>query len=152
MKLRFISGAFALAFLSLTACSNLKPTSVSFDDMCTLENHNKLVEVDGYLSIGPALMVKTVENKEITADLNFSQQQQGENYILATVKMGKGKNTMDEIKNNYTEESLKIRTNDGQTIGYQDPVTVTGILNVYDEGDSNPVTCFMEVRQINKAS
>lgn len=57
---------------------------------------------------------------------------------------------MDAIDtNNFTKDSLKFRTNDGKTLGDQDKVSLTGEVLSYQEQNSDEVTCFFTVKEIN---
>ncbi len=133
MSIRKLIILISLALL-LNACGGSEPPTKgelkTLETACDKANDGKRIAVEGYLMLP----------EEFTGDLSVmlrinSKPERGEQAIVATGinidKEGKkAPNTIDYLSSSYSDDDLKFRTADGQTLGYQDKVRVSGTMYI----------------------
>ena len=70
---------------------------------------------------------------------------------LRVDKERKAPNTMDNLPSSYSDASLIFRTNDGQTLGYQDKVHISGTVYFPASTATVEFTCGLDNPLIEKA-
>lgn len=142
--------AIIIAVFTFTACGE-KPIAVEYANLCQPENDKKTISVNGYLNTGTMMSYSTSGSSK-TASLNFSAEPKGEKFILATFPVGTGSNEMEELPRGFKKEDLKLKTNDGATVGMNDKVRLTGIATTKSDALNAAVQpCYLKVTQIDKA-
>jgi hypothetical protein len=122
-----------------------KPVAIEIANLCDKANNLKDVETTGFFSWGTNINC-TTGTKEIPAicQLHLSAAR-GRGSVQATVKVGTGPNTMNWPGLKYRPEQITVRDADGQQVREFVPVTVTGMMQIYN-------ACHFMVRTIRRAA
>ncbi len=139
--------------LIISACGEQPaPTQGELKTMevaCDKANEGKRIAVEGYLMLPDkvsgdfSVMLRLLDSPERVAQAN----------VAASVRIDKERkapNTMDNLSTSYSDADLKVRTADGQTIGYQDKVRVSGKMYFPSSTASVEFTCGLENPLIEK--
>lgn len=114
-----------------------KATEMDFQSAFTMDNNSKFVSIEGYLQL-PSMMFSFGESQTI----NFSQRpgQRSGDEISVSLSVGKCKNCMDKLAEEYDLDDLKVTANDGETIiKANQRVRITGKLTVRESpGTGSP--------------
>jgi starvation-inducible outer membrane lipoprotein len=108
----------------LAACAAEPPTAgelTAFGDACAKANDGKRVAVEGYL-----LLPDTFTESESVVLRLYEVLETDSAKIGVTVRFGTDPNRVENVPTEYTDDDLKIHTADGQVVGYQDKVRVSG--------------------------
>jgi hypothetical protein len=138
----------ALSF-SMTGCT--KPIPVDFGQVCTAENDNKYISVEGYLRTGASVLCSSHDGTR-ACGLELTDKPDGGSTINAYVEEGTGNSQMEPLPKGYSDDNLKIRTQDGSLVAPRERVrimgiakTATGIIN-----SATNTVCFIDVDSIEK--
>jgi hypothetical protein len=116
-----------------------KPVAIDIGNLCDKANNLKDVETTGSFSWGSYI-------QEIPAICHLQLSAAGgRGSVHATVKVGTGPNTMNWPGLNYRPEQITVRDADGQQVREYLPVTVTGMMQIYN-------ACYLMVRTIRRAA
>ena len=115
----------------MSACSGSTPPSKgepqTLETACDKANEGKRIAVEGYLMLPEQVTgdFSVVLRVASTPDRSIAS------IVSTTVRIDKERkapNTMDNLGKTYTDNELKFRSVDGQTLGYQDKVRVSGTM------------------------
>lgn len=147
MTRKLITGLMVLAWL-LVGCASEPPTageSTAFDSVCDRANDGKRVAVEGYL----ILPDEFTESSSVVLRL-YQELDADAARIGVTVQFGTEANQLEEVPTSYTDDDLKVHTADGQVIGYDTLVRVSG--KVYFPIVEQEFACGLENPLIEVAS
>jgi hypothetical protein len=126
-----------------------KPTPVEFGSLCQKDNDQKYISVEGYLGAGITVLCST-HGSVRACGLELYDKPGSTSKISAYIEEGTGDNEMEPPARNYTKDSLKIRTNDGQLVTPQDKVRITGTAKTATDANGSHSVCFVNVNKIQK--
>lgn len=130
MPIRTLLITLSLALLLLSCGSNEAPSKgelKTFETACDKANDGKRIAVEGYLMLP----------EEFSGDLsvllrvNSKPERSEQAVVAANVKIdkeGKAPNSINYLSTSYNDDDLIFRTADGQTLGYQDKVRISGTM------------------------
>ena len=130
----------ALISLMLAACAK-EATPVAFADVCKLENDHKQLSTVGYFDPGITVYCSD-SGGDYRCGLDFLESVGSENKFTADLLEGNGKNQLAELPDDYSNEDVKIKTNDGTVIGMEQKARISGEMLI-TEG-----VCLMEVDKV----
>ncbi|HEY0544210.1 MAG TPA: hypothetical protein VGC91_02345 [Pyrinomonadaceae bacterium] len=136
-----------LCLLALDGCA--KPVPVAFNQVCQKENDNKYISVEGYLRTGVTVLCSSRGGTR-TCGIELAEKPDGESKINVYVEEGTGKSQMEPLPKSYSDENLKLRTTDGQTVGAQDRVRIIGTAKTATDASSSYTVCYIDVNKIEK--
>jgi hypothetical protein len=137
--------AFAFA---LTGCA--KPLAVAFDQVCTTENNEKYISVEGYLKTGVTVLCSSHGGTR-TCGLELFDKPDGQSKISVDIQEGTGKSQMEALPKNYSSDDLKIRAQDGSAITARDRVRIIGTAATdTGAGSSSLNVCYINVAKVEK--
>lgn len=154
MSTRILILVFFLATL-LSGCGSessppTKGELKTLETACDKANEGKRVAVEGYLMLPDQFTGETSVMLRIQSQPDRNQQA-----VVATGvkidKEGKAPNSMDNLGTSYSDEQLKVRTADGQVLGYQDKVLVSGTVYFPSSVATVEFTCGLSNPLIEKA-
>lgn len=137
----FIGFFLALAPLMLAACAAKESTPVAFADVCKLENDHKNLSTVGYFDPGISVYCSDTGG-DYRCSFDFLEEVGSEKKFSADLLEGNGKNQLAELPDDYSNEDVKIKTDDGTVIGVEQKARISGEMLVA-EG-----VCLMEVDKI----
>jgi len=142
MQKRTITGFIvALISLMLAACAAKTATPVSFADVCKLENDHKQLSTVGYFDPGISVFCSDTGG-DYRCSFDFLESVGSENKFSADLLEGNGKNQLAKLPDDYSNEDVKIKTDDGTVIGVEQKARISGEMLI-TEG-----VCLMEVHKI----
>ncbi len=146
---KIISFSIILVALLVTAaaCAPAPKEITPFESVCTTPNNGQVVTTSGYFTLGASMYCSDTSGY-YRCGLDFRAEPGGLGKFSVDVKVGKGKNQMQEMPSNYSESDLIITTSDGKTIGVMDQVVITGKLGYNEDSD----VCYMYVDRIDLAA
>lgn len=124
MKRHFIIPLLTV-FTLLCSCTEPEPPTVgqetAFDTVCNKENDGKRVAVEGFLTFP-----KSIKRDILVLRLRKSKELDNK-VIGVSTAFGTDVNQATPLKSSsYSHQDLKVKTQDGQTVGYLDQVRVSG--------------------------
>ncbi len=139
---------FLTCIFALNGCA--KPVAVAFDQVCTKENNEQYISVEGYLRTGVTVLCSSHGGKR-TCGLELFDKPDGQSKISVDIEEGTGKSQMEALPKNYSSEDLKIRAQDGSMIGTRDRVRIIGTAATdTGAGSSSLTVCYINVAKIEK--
>lgn len=140
--------AVLLFLTGLTGCT--KPVPVAFNNVCRKENDNRYISVEGYLRTGVTVLCSSRGGTR-ACGLELADKPDGSSAISVYVEEGTGKSQMQPLPKSYSNDDLKLRSKDGQTIGTQDRVRIIGTAKTTtDAVNSSYTICYIDVTKIEK--
>ena len=137
-----------LFLTGLAGCT--KPVPVALDQVCQKENDNQYISVEGYLRTGVTVLCSSRGGTR-TCGLELADKPDGTGPISVYVEEGTGRSQMEPLPKSYSNDDLKLRTKDGQTITTQDKVRIIGTAKTTtDAVNSSYTICFIDVTKIEK--
>lgn len=116
--------ALGLVAVALTGCSQEPPAAgqpVDFAAACDKANDGKRVAVQGYLLFPDSFTGDESVVLRLYETDNFDGTPIG-----VTVKFGNEANQVELVADQYTDEDLKVHLTNGQVVGYETRVKVSG--------------------------
>jgi hypothetical protein len=115
----------SLLLVGLAACGGKEPATAGVDtafaNACDESNEGERVAVTGYLRLPDSF------SGDVSAVLRLFETDSFEGTpIGATAKLGTEPNQMESVPASYTDNDLKVHLSDGQVVGYDTKVKVSG--------------------------
>ncbi|AKG20778.1 hypothetical protein [Calothrix sp. 336/3] len=107
----------------------------SFNTVCNQSNDGKRVAVEGFLTLPTliernSLILRLRPSQELGRKLSgriIANPGESETPVIGvSSNFGTGVNQTSQVQKSYTHKDLKVKTNDGKTVGYLDRVRVSG--------------------------
>lgn len=136
-----------LSLLAFNGCA--KPVPVAFSQVCQKESDNKYISVEGYLRTGVTVLCSSRGGTR-TCGIELAEKPEGDSKISVYVVEGTGKSQMSPLPTSYSDENLKLRTADGQTVGSKDRVRIIGTAKTTTDANSSYTVCYIDVNKIEK--
>jgi hypothetical protein len=118
---------------STAASEPAAPTKVAYKDICTAENDNKLIRIEGYLGLG---VVAQRDGDPTTGEpywhVQLAKKPGGEGDVSVFLYEGDGKNQMKPVPDQYSPDDLKVKATNGKPVGPDDRVRIVGEANTGD--------------------
>jgi hypothetical protein len=144
----FTASLFLACAFALSGCA--KPVAVAFDQVCTKENNDKYISVEGYLKTGVTVLCSSHGGTR-TCGLELLDKPDGQSKISVDIEEGTGKSQMEALPKNYGSDDLKIRAQDGSMVSTRDRVRIIGTASTdTGAGNSSLTVCFVKVAKIEK--
>ncbi|MBN1618763.1 hypothetical protein JW887_05495 [Candidatus Dojkabacteria bacterium] len=118
---------------------------VALSDVCSEDYDGKKVVLEGYVKLSDYVYCDSACELALYSRPN----ERGENYVTALVDIGDGSNQMDDLPSDFYIDDLVIRDNDGNEIGHNNYVKVTGYFT-YDNLSEDDPECSIAVDTIEK--
>ena len=142
-----------LVLLILLGC-NEKGIPVSYQDSCNLENNDKVLEVQGYLSDGGSLYCSSTSGR-YECGFEFKNSLEDKENYSANIAVGTGSNEVEELKSGYTSADIKVHDDTNAIVSLSEKVKITGKIHAYKD-DTSPepdkVHCYIKVTKIVKGT
>ena len=112
----------ALLMLGVTGCGPREYKTYALADFCDTAKAGEYVTVSGVLKIPETILVFDNTNGVLLVeDINQAQP-----FLRIGIQIGRGRNQMEKLTDNFTLEDIKIRTNEGQIVTQGDTVSISG--------------------------
>jgi len=119
--------AAALFCVLLAGCGDSGPptrgTPVSFADVCGKAYDGKRVMLEGFLRFPSEF-----KSDEVTVMLRLKPDPETPDVVGVSAKLGNAVNNVELPPSSFRNSDLKLHTSDGQVVGYQDKVRVSGTM------------------------
>ncbi|MBV9210324.1 MAG: hypothetical protein JOZ52_06825 [Acidobacteria bacterium] len=137
-----------ILLLCLSGCA--KPVPIAFNQVCQKENDNRYISVEGYLRTGVTVHCSS-RNGTSACGIELVEKPDGESKISVYVEEGTGNSQMEPLPKSYSDENLKLRTKDGQSVGAKDRVRIIGTAKTATDAiNSSYTVCYIDVSKIEK--
>lgn len=147
MKHKLWMVLLAVLLLVVVAGCSEPPVQVAHGDVCSLENDDKVVSVDGYFQLGLTMYCSDVSGN-YRCGLDFVSAPGAEDGFSVDVIEGDGNNELSPLPDSYTDADLKLQTDNNETVTQENKVRITGDLSVSQDPVSNDMVCYMYVDKI----
>jgi hypothetical protein len=121
--------------LGLTSCGPREYKPYALEGFCDNAQAGEYVTVSGVLKIPETIM----EYDRTYGLLLVEDLDQPKPFVRIGVPIGKGKNEMQTISDDFSLEQVKIQTNDGQSVTHGDIVSVSGHFGGYCYGGNSDI-------------
>ncbi len=136
----FLMVAVMAVLFTLSACgAGAPPAAVSIEEACAPEQDGQQASVIGFFQTD--FMVFCTES----CTLKFAETADGESPLSPDVKVGSGRNQMNELPDDFQEADFQFKSQDGTILGLNDQVQLSGKMSI------GPNVCLMYVDQIRPA-
>ncbi len=149
MKTKIVFGLSVILLMGVVVGCSEPPVQVAHGDVCSLENDDKVVSVDGYFQLGITMYCSDVSGN-YRCGLDFVSAPGADDGFSVDVIEGDGKNELSPLPDSYTDSDMKIQTDSRETITQADKVRITGDLSVSQDPVSNDMVCYMYVDTVEK--
>jgi hypothetical protein len=123
MKYKKLFFLLVLALLlGLASCGPSEYKPYALEDFCDTAKSGEYVTVSGVLKIPETIM----EYDGTYGLLLVKDLDQDQPYVRVGIPIGNGANEMQTISDNFTLADIQIQTDDGQSVTYGDPVSISG--------------------------
>ncbi len=142
---------FILTLMILINC-NEKGIPTAFSESCRLENTDKTLEVEGYLSDGRSIYCSSTSGR-YECGFEFRNSPGDLDNYSANIAVGNSSNTVEELKSGYTSSDIKILDDTSEIISLSQKIKLTGKMTAFkDETSENPekVYCYIKVTKIQR--
>ncbi|HTL81195.1 MAG TPA: hypothetical protein VL651_05800 [Bacteroidia bacterium] len=119
------------------AAKNAPPVAIKYSQLADKANQDKNIVVEGYIALP-----STSYMSSSSAQVDFYERKGmfwSENSMTLNMPVGTGKNTMREMPSSYTKDDLKITLDNGNVVGVDAHVRITGHLSTYGTIDVTKV-------------
>ena len=144
---------FSIFLVILLGC-NEKGIPTSYPDSCKLENTDKTLEIQGYLSDGGSLYCSSTSGR-YECGFEFRNSPGDAEKYSADIAVGTSRNAVEELKSGYAPSDIKIYDDTKALISLSDKVKITGKIRAFkDETSPEPekVHCYIKVYKIEKVT
>lgn len=139
--MKYYPALFLMLLVFVAGCSTPPEpaTPTTFPDLCTEQNVDKRVSIEGYFRLPSMFMVSD------TALLDFFESPDGEGQTVdVSIEVGTGPNQMEDVPDDFSDDDLKVHTSDNQIVGHNDKVVVAGTVYRYaDSTNEGSFICFL---------
>lgn len=149
MKTKIVFVLSVVLLMGAVAGCSEPPVQVAHGDVCSLENDDKVVSVDGHFQLGITMYCSDVSGN-YRCGLDFVSAPGADDGFSVDVIEGDGNNELLPLPDSYTDNDLKIQTDGGETITQADKVRITGDLSVSQDPVSNDMVCYMYVNTVER--
>lgn len=125
--------------LGLTSCGPREYKPYALEDFCDTAQAGEYVTVSGVLKIPETIM----EYDRTYGLLLVEELDQPKPFVRIGVPIGKGKNEMQSISDDFTLEDIQIQTEDGQSVTHGDTVRISGHFGGYCYGGNSDIDVMM---------
>ncbi len=133
---------------TLVACSS-SGESVEFEDLCHVENSDRVVATTGYLNAGDHDIPCRETGGSLECMMEFAASPEDTSFVSAYVRSGEGQNQVSPPS--VPGSPFLLRARDGEPLNSGDLIRLTGLAYVQDATDSTEAVCaFREVRSIER--
>lgn len=140
--------------LCCIACGSTAPPTRGelqpLETACDRANEGKRIAVEGYLTLPDQIS----GDFSVVLRIHSTPERTARATVSTTVRVDpdrKAPNTIDNLGTRYSDADLTIRTADGQTLGYQDNVRVSGTVYFPSSTAAVEFTCGLDNPLIEQA-
>jgi hypothetical protein len=137
MNKRWYSLVLVLA-VGLIACGG-PAKAVAFAQVCDKANEQQRISTEGYFSTGSSVFCSNIGSSTVQCGLTFVENAGDTAGFSADVDQGDGDNEIEDIPDDFTDETITIHADDGSVVRIGDKVRASGKM-VIGEG-----VCLMNV-------
>jgi len=138
----------AAVLLAPLGCGDEPVTPVTFAQACDRANHQKNVEVAGYILAGRSVVCDTSDGRKYCG-LVLTEQPGTEPGVSLRIAVGSGKNAMAKPERNYTRDTIKLLGDDGKPVSWRDKSKVIAkVFAVPDSLKPADTVCFLFANKI----
>jgi len=123
----------------LIACGG-PARAVAYSQVCDPANSGQSVSTEGYFAVGGSVFCSNIGSSKVKCGLDFVESAGDTDAFTADVVRGDGDNQIEEIPDDFTEETIAIHADDGSVVRIGDKVRVSGEMLI---GESD--VCIMAV-------
>ncbi|MCH7975247.1 MAG: hypothetical protein IIC18_01670 [Bacteroidetes bacterium] len=133
---------------SVSACGP-SGTSVSFGNLCVVENSDQVMVSEGYLNAGDHDIPCRESAGSLECMLEFAAMPEDTSFVSAYVRSGDGPNQVSPPA--VPGSPFLLRAHDGEPLNANEHVRLTGLVYVQNATDSTEAVCaFREVISIER--
>jgi hypothetical protein len=135
--------------LALIGCGN-PPRPVAFAQACEKGNHERTIEVAGYLGFAGPFNRYFCSNHGRCA-LTFTETPGAADGIVVGIDIGTGPSTMERPASGASSDAMVLRDDAGGRVGWRDKIKLTALVKPALRGDRHErIFCRLEAKKISR--
>ena len=111
--------------IGLIACGG-PGKAVAFAQVCDKANEQQRIATEGYFSTGGSIFCSNIGSSTVQCGLEFVENAGDSEGFSADVDQGDGDNEVEEIPDDFTDDTITIHADDGSVVRIGEKVRISG--------------------------